>query len=428
MKKHTQSRFDETYYTSTLDNGLKLIVWHKPLFKTTSAIFGTPYGGLDFRQVTSDGKEINDPSGIAHFLEHKMFENENCDVMEEFTKLGANCNAFTSYTETCYTFSTSSSNIKAPLNLLLDFVQTLNITEESVEKEKGIINQELAMYQQMPDSRIYYETFKNIYHEHGLNMDIGGNQDTVNSTTLAQLQECYKRNYHPSKMTLVVVTPFDPEYVYEIVKENQSSKQFEDVLTVHRAPINEPKTVVYDDRSIEMNITEPKVSYSFKLDLDIKDPVERAKMEFALRILLESHFSSLNPDYQIWIDNKIINDYFFFDIDISEDYSLITFIAESSDIYGFKEFINKQLDILKAKSIAINQLNQLKHRYFGQTMRIFNNTEDIASVTIRYLFNGIDIFKTIEAIESIDKDYIDLCFSKLDFINNTLFSILPINE
>ena len=160
MKKTVEPRFDETFYSETLENGLKLIIWHKPLFTSTSCIFATPYGALDHCQKLEDGTIIEDPSGIAHFLEHKMFESEHGDVMNDFSEMGANVNAYTSYTETCYTFSTSQQDISKPLNLLLDFVQELNISDESVEKEKGIIIQELAMYQQMPDSRLFFETFK----------------------------------------------------------------------------------------------------------------------------------------------------------------------------------------------------------------------------------------------------------------------------
>lgn len=137
MKKIVNAQFDETWYTHTLDNGLNLIFWHKPDFVSAAVVFATPYGALDYRQIDKEGNHLDFPSGIAHFLEHKLFESDEGDVMDDFSRMGANVNAFTSYNETCYYFTTSHGDLKEPLNLLIDFVQDLRITEESVEKEKA---------------------------------------------------------------------------------------------------------------------------------------------------------------------------------------------------------------------------------------------------------------------------------------------------
>ena len=136
MKKIYNSLFDETYYTHKLDNGLELIIFHKPDYSLTCACFGTPYGGLNINQKLND-KEYHFDAGVAHFLEHKLFESEDRDIMNDFSILGANVNAFTSYKETVYYFS-KSGDVKECLEMLLDFVQNLDISKDSVEKEKGI--------------------------------------------------------------------------------------------------------------------------------------------------------------------------------------------------------------------------------------------------------------------------------------------------
>ena len=164
MNRFEYKQFNEVYYEDVCENGLKVIVWHKPLFKSTSCLFGTPFGAYDLQQITDDNEVFKYYSGIAHFLEHKLFESQEGDILSEFSELGANVNAFTSYQETVYYFSTSDEDVETPLNLLLDFVQNLSITEESVEKEKGIITQELLRYLQNPDSRLYLESFKSRYH------------------------------------------------------------------------------------------------------------------------------------------------------------------------------------------------------------------------------------------------------------------------
>ena len=153
MKTITNKRYGESYVEETLENGLHVVLWQKPDYEKSLFMMATPLGAMDMKQVDEQGKELHFPAGIAHFLEHKMFEMGDSDVMELFSRMGASVNAFTSYTETAYYFSTTS-DVKEPLNLLLDFVQELDISEESVEKEKGIIIQELHMYKEMSDSRL----------------------------------------------------------------------------------------------------------------------------------------------------------------------------------------------------------------------------------------------------------------------------------
>ena len=425
MKKTVETRFDETYYTEVLDNGLTLIIWHKPLFTATSCIFATPYGAFDHIQ-TIGTEQINDPAGIAHFLEHKMFESNGGDVMNDFSEMGANVNAFTSYTETCYTFSTCQNEIEKPLNLLLDFVQELHITEESVEKEKGIIIQELAMYQQMPDSRLFTETFKALYAAHPLNEDIGGTFESVSSTTKQQLEECFKRNYHPSRMTLVVVSPHDPHDILTIVKNNQKNKKFSDPVSVTRSSFNEPECVVNQHSIIEMDVTNTKVSLAYKLKPIHKTDQERICDEWAIRCLLESHFSPLNPDYQSWLNEDIINDYFFYEVDFGKDYALIMFVNETEDAIAFKTFIEKELAELRNTTCSLKTLNQLKKRYAGQALRLYNSPDDIASAAIKGLFSNVDYFTLIRLIESINQNQITECFHSLDFSHSALIEIKPI--
>ena len=225
MNKIYNTFFDETYYTDKLPNGLEVIIFHKPDFLTTACAFGTRYGALDINQRFNN-KDYHFSPGIAHFLEHKLFECEEKDIFASFSNLGCNVNAFTSYTETVYYFNTTNSDIKEPLNLLMDFVQDLSITKESVEKEKGIIIQELSMYLQNADNRLIDETYKSLYHEHPLKYDIGGDKYTVSGITKEELEECYSFNYHPSNMALVVVSPLDPSMIFNIIKDNQAKKNF----------------------------------------------------------------------------------------------------------------------------------------------------------------------------------------------------------
>lgn len=223
MNKVISDKYQESYYEETLKNGLKVVVWHKPNYEKSFALMATPMGSFDIKQIDSKGNMFEYHAGLAHFLEHKMFESDHGDVMDDFSKMGANVNASTTYDMTCYYFQTSGDLFK-PLNLLLDFTQSFNIDEASVEKEKGIITQELNMYLQMSDFRLVKETFSALFKEHPLKDDIGGTAQSVQETTLEELKKCYQSNYHPSTMMCVVVTGNDPEQVLDEIRRNQSQK------------------------------------------------------------------------------------------------------------------------------------------------------------------------------------------------------------
>ena len=426
MKQYNHDKFQETYYEEVLENGLRVVIWQKADFANSQFIFATPYGALDYLQITSNGELKMFPSGIAHFLEHKMFEMPDGDVMEQFSNLGANVNAFTSYNETMYYFSSTKKELSTEINLLLDFVQDLQITPESVEKEKGIIIQELSMYLQMPESRLIFETFKSLYHNHPLHMDIGGNTETVSNTTYADLMSCHQLNYHPSKMIFFAATALDPQVIIDIVKNNQASKNFETFLPVERFCEEEPKEVKRTLWSLPMDISNEKTSISYKLNSLFSDVKERSKVEWCLRFLLESHFSTLNPQYQTWLDQDLINDFFGYEIDLGVDYGFLIFYGEAQNV-KFTDFIRSEINNLKNNIVSASKIEQIKRRLFGSSMRVFNGTENIGFTFIRNYFNGLDIFEALEIIDEITVDEVINAYENLDFSAESITIITPEN-
>ncbi len=423
MNKIYNRRYQETRYEETLDNGLKVILWHKDGYEKSLGMMVTPLSALDLKQQDSKGNMYEFPAGIAHFLEHKMFEMKNGDVMEEFSKLGANVNAFTSYSETAYYFSTSNS-IKEPLNLLLDFVQELSINKKSVEKEKGIIIQELNMYQQMSDSRLLMETYSSLYKNYPLKYDIGGNSETVSNTTLSDLEECYRLNYHPSRMVLVIVTGEEPTQVIKYVKDNQNKKKFPKANQIHRIYDEEPKDVARKEYVFQMDVSIPKVSVAFKLD-SIEDIKERIKTEWCLRILLDTYFSNLYPDFQKWIDQKIFNDYIGCDADLGEEYGMMLFYAETNKIQEFLSIVDETILRIKIGNIDERILEQLKKRYFGQAIRGLNSFDDVAINTARCFFERCDFFDSMNILDSISSDDIKNAVKYIEHAEKSIVKLLP---
>lgn len=420
MKKVYNARFKETYYEETLENGLHVVLWHKPHFQKSFFLMGTSFGAMHLKEE-DEYNTYTFKSGIAHFLEHKMFEKNNYDVMEKFTDLGSNCNAFTSYNETAYYFSTSD-DYKEPLCLLLDFVQELSISEESVEKEKGIIIQELEMYMQMSETRILNETMLALYHNHPLRYDIGGDKESVLSTTKEDLELCYALNYHPSKMILVGVSGEDPYKIMDVIKENQNNKVFDKIHKLTVSDVNEPYEIVCKEREFSMDITIPKVCLAYKCE-GIKDARERNKVECAYKFLFDMYFSSLNPDLQKWIDDEIINNSFTYEIDFGEDYGMILLYSET---YKEKEFIETMQNVLRSiTTINEEHLEQLKRRYFGVSVNALASHKHVAITYMRTYFAKQDFFGAIEDLENITIDDIYDVYKKIDLKNYSIVKITP---
>lgn len=420
MKKIHNDFFDEDFYIEKLDNGLEVVIFNKKDFLTTACAFATSYGALNTDEVL-DGKEYHFHPGVAHFLEHKLFESEDKNIFEEFSNMGCNVNAFTSYHETVYYFSTTNKEIKKPLNLLLDFVQKLDITDENVEKEKGIICQELAMYMQNPDSRLLQETYRSLYHNYPLKYDIGGDETSVNAISKDELDLCYKINYHPNNMVLLIVSPLDVNYLMDIVKENQSKKHFDKQKDVKTLMIDEDDSVVRKEFSFEMDINKPKHVYALKLKPNFKDSDDIVYKQWCMDLYLKAYFSSINKNYQEWLNKGLINDYFGYEVDFDNDYAYILFYNESEED-NVKELVDNEL---KKDLITEEILTSIKRRYIGNSFDTLNDVESFDTGYVRDYVNGIDYFKSIEILTHISLDDLKAVFNGFDYSNYALIHILP---
>ena len=234
MHKITYDQINETLYTEVLPNGLTVYLLPKAGYHKTYGLFSTNYGSLDNRFVPlGESEPVTVPDGIAHFLEHKLFEKEAGDVFQVFGKQGASANAFTSFTKTSYLFS-ATDQIRLNLETLLDFVQEPYFTKESVEKEKGIIGQEIGMYQDDPYFLQFSGLLAQMYPDHPLAVDILGTVETIDKITPEDLYLCYRTFYQPSNMKLLVVGNIDPEETMDWIKANQTGKEFPEATPIRR--------------------------------------------------------------------------------------------------------------------------------------------------------------------------------------------------
>ena len=267
MEKIVNEILREEVYYEKLDNGLDIYFMPKKGFTKKFAVLATNYGSNELEFIPINGTEkIRVNEGIAHFLEHKMFEQPGGgNAFDKFSKLGANANAYTNFTMTAYLFS-CTDNFYENLEHLIDYVQTPYFTEENVEKEKGIIEQEIRMYDDDPFFKMYDGIIYNSFIKHPIKYPIAGTVKSVKSTTKEDLYNCYNTFYHPSNMFLVITRNVDPKETINLIKINQEKKKFDKFTGIEIKEYDEPNKVEKKEETTTMDIEISKLGIGYKID------------------------------------------------------------------------------------------------------------------------------------------------------------------
>lgn len=401
MEKIYYKTLKENLYHEKLDNGLEVYLLKKEGFEKTYGLFSTNFGSINTCFKPIDGNEyikVND--GIAHFLEHKMFDMKDGDASDKFASLGANTNAFTSSSRTAYLFSTTSNEDKC-VELLLDFVQSLDIDEQSVEKEKGIIVQEIKMYDDDPDWRVYFGSIASLYHNHPVAVDIAGDEKSVNETTKDMLYTCYNTFYHPSNMMLFIVGNIEPEKIIQVIRNNQNSKDFKEDIIIDNKVIDEPKEIRVQRKEYVMDVELNKLLVSIKVNDILIDPKEKIKRELSVNIFLDYLFSKSSDLYNQWIKDGLINDTFSANFTQEKDYSFIHLGGDQDDYEKLEKTIITFLENIDNIEINEKDFQRIKRKNIGLFINMFNSPESIANLFSRYYFEGISAFEIVDIIPSI---------------------------
>ncbi|WP_213423250.1 EF-P 5-aminopentanol modification-associated protein YfmH [Bhargavaea massiliensis] len=427
MKKLEYNRVNETLYHETLPNGLQVFILPKAGFSKTYVSFTTRYGSIDNTFIPLGKDEIvRVPDGIAHFLEHKMFEKEDGDVFQKFGMNGASANAFTSFTRTAYLFS-ATENLYPNTELLLDFVQAPYFTEETVEKEKGIIGQEITMYDDLPDWRSYFGTIENLYKEHPVKIDIAGTIESISKITADHLYECYHTFYHPSNMLVFAVGAVDPEEMMAFIRDNQAAKSFEKPERIVRQFPQEKMEAAVKEGSLEMDVTKPKVHVGIKLPALAEEGLEGLKQELAYQIMIDLLYGKTSKFYTEAYEEGLIDESFSTDFTAEEGFA---FSVIGSDSAKPEELTRKIQDTLQWASekfpFGQEDLDRQRRRRIGFFMRALNSVEYIANQFTRYAFNGMNLFDTVSALEALEvKDLQDVLVPLTDEQARTIFTVKP---
>ena len=414
MEKLYFNTLKETLYHEKMDNGLEVYLLPKPGFEKTYGLFSTNFGAIDTTFVPLGQDEmIKVEDGIAHFLEHKMFDMNGTDASDEFAKLGASTNAFTSSSRTAYLFSTTSNEYLC-IELLLDFVQKLEITPESVEKEKGIIGQEIKMYDDDPDWRVYFGSIQNLYNHHPVAIDIAGTVETVNSTTKEMLEICYNTFYHPSNMMLFVVGNIDADKAIPIIRSNQAKKDFKKANKIVCQKVFELNDIEVKENILTMDVEMNKIIISIKINEILNDSKLKIKRELAINLLFDLLFSKSSKLYNDWLNRGIINDSFSANFTQERDYAFIQIGCDCDDYETLKNELIKLIKNFKDVEINVSDFERIKKKNIGLFINMFNSPESIANIFSRYYFEGIMAFDLIDEVAKISLDDIYSVFKYFD--------------
>lgn len=402
MNKTEYDQINETLYHEVLPNGLTVYLLPKNDYHKTYGLFSTNYGSIDneFIPYGSD-KKIKVPDGIAHFLEHKLFEKEDGDVFQLFGQQGASANAFTSFTKTSYLFSTTDQ-VEKNLTTLLDFVQAPYFTEETVNKEKGIIGQEIQMYEDDPNWRMFFGILNNLYPEHPLHIDIAGTVESIEAITADDLYTCYRTFYQPSNMVLFVVGKLEPEKLMELIRTNQNAKDFPPAQKIERYfPDNNGDIIAKS--SMRSAITRDKFVLGIKgLDVLPAEGKELLRYKTALNLLFQLLLGNTSQNYLKMYNDGLIDDSFGFEFSLDREFHFADFSGDTDQPEKAAEKVKEiLLHFEEDQELSEENLTLLKKQMLGQYFQTLNSLEYIANQFTQSLFGDQTLFDLPEIIESI---------------------------
>ncbi|CEO31153.1 EF-P 5-aminopentanol modification-associated protein YfmH [Paraclostridium sordellii] len=402
MEKIVNDILKEEVYYEKLDNGLDVYFMPKKGFAKKFAVLATNYGSNDLEFIPINQTEkfkVNE--GIAHFLEHKMFEQpDGGNAFDKFSKLGASANAYTNFTMTAYLFS-CTENFYESLQHLIDYVQTPYFTDENVEKEKGIIEQEIKMYNDDPDWNVYFNCLKAMYSKYPVNIDIAGTVDSIYKITKEELYTCYNTFYNPGNMILFVVGDVDAEKVMEIAKKSNHYDVDKLKNEIERFYPEEPKTVNEKEIVAEFPISMPMFNIGFKdSDVGMKGK-ELLRKEVITEILLDMILKRGSEIFEELYMSGLINDNFGCGFTSQVDYGYTLIGGESNEPRKVKDTIIKYINKYKEDGLSEDDFNRVKKKKMGQFIKYFDSVNFIANNFISYKFKGINLMDYLEVIKQV---------------------------
>ncbi len=397
LQKIKSTLLQKEYEVYRHPSGLTVLLVAMPGFSSYYGLFGTKYGSVDTGFLGADGKRVELPAGIAHFLEHKLFESEDGDAFAKYAATGAYSNAYTSFDRTCYLFS-CSRRFYDNLEILLDFVRSPYFTAATVEKEQGIIGQEIKMYDDMPNWRVLFNMLEGMFHNHPVRTDIAGTVDSIAQISHSLLYDCYHRFYSLSNMFLVLAGDFQTQEVASFIEKHLTEPK-ESIADTDSVLPNEPTNVVTHRVVAKMDVAKPLFSIGFKSPEPVATP--DAKQLVTMEILMKMLAGPATPLYKQLLDEGLINEEFSMEFFNGRGFALPLFDGES-------EHPDRVLDLLlqKAESFRCEGIDEIlfeavRRELYGHCILRFDSSESVCAMLADSYVLGYDLFAYFDLLAHI---------------------------
>lgn len=391
-KEYKSALLREHYFEIRHPSGLPVYVFPKKL-TSTYAILSTRYGAMDASFRASDGNFITVPDGVAHFLEHKLFENpDGSDSFAKFSVWGADANAYTTANRTAYLFS-CTEHFSESLEELLTFVTTPYFTPETVKKEQGIIAEEIRMYDDSPWDRCFQQLIEAMYAECGIRKNICGTERSIGEITDRLLYDCYRVFYQPCNMALVVCGDVTPEEVLAVCDRVLPKGAVQ--IPIERAPFTEPDVVSNRRIEAKMQVAKPIFTLGFKDPVLPADPLARSRRYVAMNLLDEAVFSRAGELYSTLFEEGLLTTSYSYSYSNTDRCAFHTVSGETDDPDAVEARIAAYLERLTETGIAADEIERARRVLYADELQSYDSTEEIANELLSYLFDGADLFLSV---------------------------------
>ena len=424
MKVIESLKIKEKAYVEELENGLKIIIIPKKNTKKKYIIWGTHFGSIDNHFIMpKTGEEVYIPDGVAHFLEHKMFEQPNgTNSLDTLMALGIDANAYTTNDHTAYLFE-CTSHFDEGLKELLDYVQHPYFTDENVEKEKGIIGQEIRMYDDDPGWQLYMNALDCMYKENPIKIDIAGTVESISKINPDVLYKCYNTFYHPSNMVLVACGDFEPQELLEKIKSQLLPKENQGEIKRIYPPKEEKINKEY--KSVKMEVSTPIFMMGYRDSQTEK--TERVKKHIAVEIILNMIIGKSSKLYEKCYKEGLLLAQPDFDYESNEQYSHVLISANSKDPKKVEEGILQEIEKMQKDGLDAERFEQIRRKIYGDYVIEYNSVGDIARMFLADTMKGVQSFDYIEQFETVTKEYTENILKELFKKENKVMSVVEPN-
>lgn len=417
---------DENTYVTKLSNGLKVYICKKKGFNKKIGMFGTKYGSItnDFVDIETN-ERIKVPDGIAHFLEHKLFEKEGQNALDMFSKIGVSSNAYTSFDQTVYYFETTNK-FKESIELLVKLIKEPYFTDENVAKEQGIIGQEIMMYDDDPTSVVYMNTLAAMYQKNNVRIDIAGTIESISHITKDLLYTCYNTFYNLANMFFIVVGDVDVEDTIKLIDENIKKYESDNKLRIDEIKKfyeEEPISIAKKEITKNMDIFMPLMCVGYKLDVVKKEEI--VKRALIADIISDMYFSKITDFYKMEYDKSVLSDSISFMYEGTDTFSHIILTAESTRMDELQKDLFEYIEKIKSENVDEELFETIKNNKIGTMVSISDNLSVSYRRIIDSILCDIDVYCDVDLLKDITKEDVNAFLQLLSEDSKVISVINP---